>query len=111
MRGRKILFVFPPHGQGYGRDRFQPYLGTAYIQAYLAARGVAAAQYARDSAGTAMEIAEDILRSGADTIGFTCYDTNYHLVKLLAGSLRVLAPELSIVAGGPAATAESASTR
>jgi radical SAM superfamily enzyme YgiQ (UPF0313 family) len=104
MSGPDILFVFPPHQRGAEGSRFQPYLGTASLQACLQDVGLSGGQFMLDGGVTVDEAALAMLSVEARTVGFTCYDTNYPLVRQLAAALRRRAPALPIVMGGPTAT-------
>lgn len=102
MSKPKILFVLPPYTPG-SAESFLPYLGTAYIQAYLKQQGIESQQFIRPC-GTVDQVARDICSYGADFVGFTCYDINYYFVRLLSQAVKKISPSTTIFVGGPTAT-------
>ncbi len=82
---------------------FSPYLGTAYIQAYLKQHGIESQQFIRPY-GTVEQVARDICSYGTDFVGFTCYDFNYYYVRLLSQAVKKISPSTTIVVGGPTAS-------
>ena len=103
MKKPEILFVLPP-GIRKSQPIFEHYLGAAYIQAYLKEEGVESRAYVRKKPGTIAEIVSDIVSYQAPIVGFTCYDTNYYFVKILAEAIKTTSPSTLIIAGGPTPT-------
>lgn len=99
-----FVFVFPSVLNGRVFDGFDYHLGTGYLRAYLAAHGVDSAQFLGDANKPVSDVVADILAGGGDMVGFSCYDANYHIVRLLAEEVRRQASGLPIVVGGPSAT-------
>jgi radical SAM superfamily enzyme YgiQ (UPF0313 family) len=99
-----FVFVFPSVLNGRVFDGFDYHLGTGYLRAYLAAHGVDSAQFLGDANKSVSDVVADILVLGGKMVGFSCYDANYHIVRLLAEEIRRQAPSLPIVVGGPSAT-------
>jgi len=96
----EILFIFPDYTNG----NFSNCLGAAYIIAYLKQEGISARQFHSYKPSTIPQIACRILDSGAGIIGFSCYNTNYFLIKLLCKELKKRKPDIFIIAGGPTPT-------
>jgi len=96
-----VLFIFPPSRSDY---RFRFHLGVGYIQAYLEDKKISSSQYVPQRRGTLRNIIDDILRYQPEIVGFTCYDSNYYIVKSIARLLKRRKPDLPIVLGGPTAT-------
>jgi len=96
----EILFLFPDYTTG----NFSNCLGTAYIIAYLKQEGIYAKQFRSYKPSTMPQIACRVLDSGADIIGFSCYNTNYFLIKMLCKELKKRKPDIFIIAGGPTPT-------
>ena len=100
----EILFVYPRTSRRRTFDGFDYHLGAGYIRAYLADRGIVTAQFIHDGRARLEEIAEQIAAHHAPLVGFSCYDSNYYLTRLLATVVRQRSPETTIVCGGPAPT-------
>jgi radical SAM superfamily enzyme YgiQ (UPF0313 family) len=99
-----FTFVFPSVLNGRIFDGFDYHLGTGYLRAYLAKHGVDSFQFLGRCDRPIRDIAAEILDLDAAMIGFSCYDANYYLVRLLANEIRKQSPHVSIVFGGPSAT-------
>ena len=99
-----FVFVFPNVLNGRLFEGFDYHLGTGYLRTYLAVNGVATTQFLGRADAPIDRIAAQILESRALMVGFSCYDTNYHLVRLLADEIRRQSPAIPIVFGGPSAT-------
>ncbi|MDP2924691.1 MAG: radical SAM protein [Candidatus Omnitrophota bacterium] len=95
-----ILFVFPD----YARNYFSSHLGTAYIISYLRQEGIYAKQFCYYKPANITEITGRILNYNPSIVGFTCYNTNYFLIKLLSKELKKHRPGILIIAGGPTPT-------
>ena len=93
-----FLFIDPATGN------FDYHLGVNYIIAYLGSRGLYAEQFINRRPLSLLDAAHGILKNNPGAIGFTCFDTNCGLVKLLAGEIRRLHPGIPVIAGGPSAT-------
>jgi radical SAM superfamily enzyme YgiQ (UPF0313 family) len=104
MSNPRIIFVFPPYNSGYQMDSYLPCLGATYIQAYLKTKGVESLQFVEKRPHTVDDTARMICDYETDFVGFTCYDTNYYLVKILAQAIKRIAPSRHVLVGGPAAT-------
>lgn len=100
----QIVFVYPHHSQGYEKDIFAPYFGAAYLRAFLGENGIPSGQYVQIKPARISETIGKLSDSGARKIGFTCYDTNYYYVKIIAEALKTADPGIEIIAGGPTAT-------
>lgn len=83
---------------------FRPHLGVAYIQAHLARHKISAKQVMPEIGSTLVDCVERLLATDANVLGFTCYDSNYHLVHTISKHIKIRNPEKVIVAGGPTAT-------
>jgi anaerobic magnesium-protoporphyrin IX monomethyl ester cyclase len=104
MKSPEILFIYPKPSQGYGPDSFVTYFGTTYLQAFLKQKGIATQQFIQDDYFTMSKLIEKICNTNAKIIGFTCYDTNYYYVRLLAEAIKKVDPQKKIIVGGPTAT-------
>ena len=96
-----IVFMFPPGGQA---KRFRHHLGMAYIQAYLAKHGFSSSQFIPERGQSLHACVDDVLAIGAPIVGFSCYDSNYYLVRALAERMKKLSPDTIVIMGGPTAT-------
>jgi radical SAM superfamily enzyme YgiQ (UPF0313 family) len=99
-----FTFVFPSLLNGRLFEGFDYHLGTGYIRAYLAKRGVPTCQFIDAGEKSVTETVAHILATRPRMVGFSCYDNNYHLNRLLAYEVRRQAPDVPIVFGGPSAT-------
>jgi radical SAM superfamily enzyme YgiQ (UPF0313 family) len=99
-----FVFVFPNVLNGRLFEGFDYHLGTGYLGAYLEANGIATTQFLGRADAPIEQIAAAILETRALMVGFSCYDSNYHLVRLLAEEVRRQSPTIPIVLGGPSAT-------
>ena len=99
-----FVFVFPSVLNGRVLDGFDYHLGTGYLRAYLAAHDVESVQFLGDAKKPVADVAAEILSLEAALVGFSCYDANYHIVRLLAEEVRRQAPHIPIILGGPSAT-------
>jgi anaerobic magnesium-protoporphyrin IX monomethyl ester cyclase len=97
----EMAFLFPPGGNFWN---FQPHLGVAYIQAYLANKGIVSKQVIPSIGSTLNNCVEQLLDTNAKIIGFTCYDHNYFIVRIIASFIKRKRPETYVIIGGPAAT-------
>ncbi len=94
----RILFVYATAGGS------SYHLGAAYIQAYLKRRDLSSRQFIQPADTNLEEWVARILAVGSRIIGFTCYDKNYYISKLLAQRLKHYYPEVIIIFGGPTAS-------
>lgn len=107
-RGCDFLFVFPKsvHGFSLGNtfEGFDYHLGASYIRAYLEIKEVTSDVYISHGASTLVDCAKEIVDFMSPIVGFSVYDSNYHMCKLLAKEIKALSPNTCIVFGGPTAT-------
>ncbi len=96
-----VAFMFPPGRQSRS---FEHHLGVAYIQAYLAKHGITSRQVTPALGSTLIDCAEQLIATDAKVIGFTSYDSNYFLVRIIASLIKHRKPEIVVIAGGPTAT-------
>jgi len=96
-----IVFIFPPQQSDY---EFRHHLGAGYIQAYLSERGISSSQYVPEGGVTLSSFAHHVVEQGNEFVGFTCYDTNYYMVKSIAQRIKKENPAIMVLAGGPTAT-------
>lgn len=97
----EIVFVFPP--SPYGRF-FKCHLGVGYVQAYLEERGTPSIQYTTAKHMNVETLVKELVNLSSNIIGFTCYDSNYYNVRILANQIKNKKPDTLIIAGGPTAT-------
>ncbi len=76
-------------------------LGVRSIRAYLAAQGYAVEVLEYTTAQETMRIAADIVRHGADIIGFSCYIWNAEQILPVADAVKKALPQALVVLGGP----------
>ena len=50
---------------------------------------------------------EEIVGSGVQIVGFTCFDVNFRLVRAVSALIKRKKPDIIIVVGGPTATFSS----
>ncbi len=98
---KKVYFIFLP--EAIKRD-FVHHLGVAYIQAYLKKKGIESHQFVPEERMGIEECAERIVDLDPSLVGFTIYDYNYYLVKLISNNIKMKRRDLPILAGGPSAT-------
>lgn len=102
------LFVFPRFSRGHSRkncfDGFDYHLGAGYIRAFLDMNDIHTEQFVHPGDLTLDEITAEILAYNPVAIGFSCYDSNYYTIKLLAESIHRQSPETILICGGPTAT-------
>lgn len=101
MNSTKILFLYPPAGK---QKEWELSLGLNYIEAYLKENGILAEQILPKGHITIDKLIELLVLKKPDILGFSCYDTNYYYVKLLAEGIKTIMPDVLIVVGGPTAT-------
>ncbi len=101
----EAIFLFPGFKDAAFLNFILDYhLGAGYILAYLKERGVFATQFIHREPIGLSDLAEKVLKQNPKIVGFTCYDTNYYLIKLISKSLKKKNNKLIIIAGGPTAT-------
>ncbi|MFC1888919.1 B12-binding domain-containing radical SAM protein [Thermodesulfobacteriota bacterium] len=83
---------------------FSHHLGAGYLLAYLKERGIRAGQFLCEEPMDLDGLTDKVLNRNPRMVGFTCYDTNYYIIKLVSGMLKQKNPDLPIVVGGPTAT-------
>lgn len=96
-----MYFIFLP--EAIKKD-FVCHLGVAYIQAYLKKKGIESHQFVPEERIGIEECAERIIDLDPPLVGFTIYDYNYYLVKLISKNIKMKRRDLPILAGGPSAT-------
>jgi anaerobic magnesium-protoporphyrin IX monomethyl ester cyclase len=101
-----VAFMFPPgmEFRPFKLRSFENHLGVAYIQAYLAKHGFSSKQVIPPLGSTLSDCVEQLIATNAKIIGFTCYDTNYFLVRTIASFIKRKKPETIVIAGGPTPT-------
>ena len=80
------------------------HLGAAYIRAFLGRHGIRCQQYLAGPTRSLDAIADDLSDSSPAFVGFTVFDRNFHVTRVLAEKVRKRLPKALIVAGGPTAT-------
>jgi len=108
LKKSDMIFIFPHFG---GSNRFSfsldYHLGTSYIMAYLKERGIKTSQFVNYKPIDLHRLTEKILRQKSKIVGFTCYDDNYYVIKLISQLLKAKDPSTTILVGGPTATFSS----
>jgi anaerobic magnesium-protoporphyrin IX monomethyl ester cyclase len=80
------------------------HLGAAYIRAFLGQHGIRCEQYLAPPTRRLDDMADELAEHSPALVGFTVFDRNFHLTRLLAQKVRERLPRALIVAGGPTAT-------
>ncbi len=80
------------------------HLGIGYLRAYLEQVGIPTDQLIVSEPISLEELVQEILRRSTNVIGFTCFDDNYYLLRELSVRLKQIAPDRTIILGGPSAT-------
>jgi radical SAM superfamily enzyme YgiQ (UPF0313 family) len=80
------------------------HLGSGYVQAYLRQKGIKTSQLVTEAQVRLTDIVEQILEHQPRAVGFTCYDSNYYLSKLVAQLLKKQRPDITVLMGGPSAS-------
>jgi radical SAM superfamily enzyme YgiQ (UPF0313 family) len=103
MKTPEILFIYP---RQFAEEPFRCWyhLGAAYIQAYLKQKGIYSIQYIQEGTQNINLLVDDILSYKAPAIGFTCYEANYYIIKLIAQKIKKKDPDVVIILGGPTPT-------
>ncbi len=97
----KVCFVFLPESS---KKDFVYHLGVAYIQAFLKKREIESFQFVPEVRMSVEDCVEGILLFDPDLVGFTVYDYNYYLVKVLSRNIKIKRKDLPIILGGPSPT-------
>lgn len=95
-----ITFIFPNSLNG----NLDYHLGVTYIIAFLKSKGIYTEQFVIKRFIGLVELTELLLERQSRIIGFTCFHSNYHLVKILSQQIKIKRPDILIIAGGPTAT-------
>jgi len=95
-----MTFIFPNNLNG----NLDYYLGANYIIAFLKSKSIYTKQFVIKRPVGMEEIVELLLEKQSRIIGFTCFHTNHHLVKILSRQIKIRRPDILIIAGGPTAT-------
>lgn len=80
------------------------HLGAGYLRAFLARHGIESEQYLAPPTKRLDRMADELAERRPTFVGFTVFDRNFHLTRLLAQKVRERLPRALIVAGGPTAT-------
>ena len=82
-----------------------PPLGLGYIAAFLKQNGwdVKVLDFVVYPLSLS-QIAKNILKNKPNVVGFTCYNSNYNLIKQIAMKLKKTNSKLTIIIGGPTPT-------
>ncbi len=108
MQSSEISFVFPNFTSADLTTFIIDYhSGASYILAYLKERGIRGLHFIQKEPIDLETLAKKILQQETGIIGFTCFDTNYHFIKLISQRLKKYRPELIVILGGPTATFSS----
>lgn len=102
----EIVFVFPHLNEITGThiDSFRESLGTGYIRAYLAEKGIRSVQYVQYDSRSIPQIVDEILSFGSSIVGFSCYDCTFYFCVLITRAIKLKKPEMKIIFGGPSIT-------
>lgn len=106
MTAEPILFVHPEYlyNQFVGCTH---HYGSSSIIGHLAEHGIEAETFLTDGTWTVRQIAAALAARKPRLVGFSCYDVNYYLIRLIVRELRRLDPETVVILGGPTPTFSS----
>ncbi|BDU73585.1 B12-binding domain-containing radical SAM protein [Mesoterricola silvestris] len=96
-----VMFVMAPGGD---LPAFSEHLGAAYLRAVLRGAGIGAGQYLPPAPPTLPDFATLLRAQRPAIVGFTVYETNLYLSRILARIVREVLPETAVLVGGPNAT-------
>lgn len=97
----QVMFVMAPGGD---LPEFPEHLGAAYLRAILRGAGIGAFQYLPPHMPSLPEFAAMLREKRPAVVGFTVYETNLYLSRILARVVRTALPEAVVLVGGPNAT-------
>lgn len=103
-----MVFLCPPASsvpKGHP-TRFKISLGAAYIIAYLREKGFNAAALESAEPITVGQCVNRLLAMKPKIVGFTVYQANYGICRLIARGLKQMDPTIIIVFGGPTPTVQ-----
>ncbi|HKV10978.1 MAG TPA: radical SAM protein [Thermoanaerobaculia bacterium] len=103
MAPEPVLFVHPE----YINNRFGGYThhyGCSSIIGYLKRHGIEAETFLGGRSASLRQTAEALAARKPRFLGFSCYDVNFYLIRLLVQEFRRLDQEAVIVLGGPTPT-------
>lgn len=103
LKSPAITFIYLGLNRRWFRGA-EYHLGSEYIRAYLASCGITSTRLTSSPHITLDQLARQALDTGAPVIGFTCYDNGYYLNRLMAENIKKIAPDVTILFGGPSAT-------
>lgn len=104
QREPSILLAYIDFTTPEENDMVGYHLGIGYLRAYLEQAGIPTDQLIVSEPISLDELVQEILRVSTHIIGFTCFDDNYYLLRELSSRLKKLAPDRTIIVGGPSAT-------
>lgn len=108
MKSNDITFIFPNFTSADMTTFIIDYhSGASYILAYLKERGIHGLHFIQREPIDLETLTKKILQQEARIVGFTCFDTNYHFIKLISQNLKKYNPDLVIILGGPTPTFSS----
>jgi len=104
-----IVFVCPPASSSPKTHptRFKLSFGAAYIIAYLGEKGFNAAALESPEPMDVRLCVNRLLAMKPKTVGFTVYQANYGMCRLIAGGLKEIDPAVIILFGGPTPTVQA----
>lgn len=101
MPSDSVMFVMAPGGD---LPAFSEHLGAAYLRAVLREAGIGACQYLPPAPPTLPDFAATLRAQRPAIVGFTVYETNLYLSRILARIVREVLPQTVVLVGGPNAT-------
>ncbi|NIM16087.1 MAG: radical SAM protein [Candidatus Aminicenantes bacterium] len=107
--GNHMVFLCPPapsSSKGYPTG-FRISLGAAYIIAYLREKGFNAAALESPEPITVRQCVNRLLAKKPKIVGFTVYQANYGICRLIARGLKEIDPAVIIIFGGPTPTVQA----
>jgi len=97
----QVMFMMAPGGD---LPEFSEHLGAAFLRAILKGAGIGAFQYLPPAMPSLPEFAAWLREARPAVVGFTVYETNLYLSRILARVVREALPEAVVLVGGPNAT-------
>lgn len=101
LKRTDILFVFP-NIELPSNLRFSFHQGVGCIAAYLEKHNINTAAFIWNDPINISDLVDRMVKQYRPrVIGFTCYDNNYYLIKLISQAIKQLEPGITIIMGGP----------
>ncbi|MBZ5509040.1 MAG: cobalamin-dependent protein [Acidobacteriia bacterium] len=102
MMNNTAIFVHPYYVNNHFLGYTHHY-GCSSIISHLKTRGFAAEPFLADVHCSVQQVAETLASRSPRFLGFSCYDNNFYLIRLIVAEVRRRNKDVAIVLGGPSA--------